>query len=91
MSQLLVKCGGLSGWRRYLVLRSKTKAADYHDEMNSEHFMEWITEQLLSRLEEPCVIILDNASYHNKQRDKPPTSNEYSAMPSCGPLRTESH
>lgn len=25
-------------------------------------------------LEEPSVIVLDNASHHNKQRDKPPTS-----------------
>ena len=59
-----------------LVFRSKTNSADYHDEMNSEHFMEWMTEQLLPRLEEPSVIILDNASYHNKQRDKLPTSND---------------
>ena len=27
-----------------LVFISKTNSADYHDEMNSEHFMEWLTE-----------------------------------------------
>ena len=47
----------------------KTNSADYHDEMNSEHFMEWLTEQLLLRLEESSVVIFDNASYHNKQKD----------------------
>ncbi len=40
-----------------LVFRSKTNSADYHDEMNSEHYMEWLTEQLLPGLEEPTVII----------------------------------
>ena len=30
-----------------LVFRTKTNLADYRDEMNSEHFMEWMTEQLL--------------------------------------------
>ena len=42
--------------------------------MNSEHFFEWMTEKLLPTLDEPSVIILDNASYHNKQQDKPPTT-----------------
>ena len=32
--------------------------------------------QLLPRLEEPTVIILDNASYHNKRKDKPLTSTD---------------
>ena len=36
--------------------------------------MEWMTQQLLPQLEEPTVIILDNDSYHNKQKDKPPNS-----------------
>ena len=57
-----------------LVFTSKTNSADYHDEMNNEHYMEWLDEQLLPRLEGPSVIILDNASYHNKQKDRPPTT-----------------
>ena len=51
----------------------KTNSADYHDEMNSEHYMEWLTKQLLPGLDRPRVNILDYASYHNKQKDKPPT------------------
>ena len=54
-----------------LVFRSKTNS-----EMNSQHYMEWLTGQLLPVLDKPTVIILDNASYHNKQKDKPPTSND---------------
>ena len=57
-----------------LVFKSKTNSVDYHDEMNSEHFIEWMTEKLLPTFDEPSVIILDNASYHNKERDKPPTT-----------------
>ena len=62
-----------------LIFRSKTNSADYHDEMNSEHFMEWMTEQLLPRLEEPTVVILDNVSYQNRQKDKAPTSSDRKA------------
>ena len=43
--------------------------------MNSEHYIEWLTEQLLPELEGPTVIILNNASYHNKLKDKAPTTN----------------
>ena len=73
---IVVHAGGVEGWVEGagLVFRSKTNSADYHDEMNSKHYIEWLTEQLLPHLERPTVIILDNASYHNKQKDKPPTS-----------------
>ena len=47
-----------------------------NDEMNSEHYIEWMTDQLLPTLDEPSVIILDNASYHNKQMDKAPTAKD---------------
>ena len=73
---IVVHAGGAEGWVEGadLVFRSKTNSADYHDEMNSEHFMEWFNEQLLPNIPQNCVIILDNASYHNKQKDKPPTT-----------------
>lgn len=75
---IILHAGGVEGWvdGADLVFRSKTNSTDYHDEMNSEHFMEWMTEQLLPILEEPTVIILDNASYHNKQKDKTPTTQD---------------
>ena len=73
---IVLHAGGEKGWVDGvdLVFTSKTNSADYHDEMNSDHFLEWMTDQLLPTLDEPSVIILDNASYHNKQRDRPPTT-----------------
>lgn len=41
--------------------------------MNSSVFEEWLRDELLPKLEEPCLIILDNASYHSRQADKIPT------------------
>ena len=75
---IILHAGGVDGWVEGadLVFRSKTNSTDYHDEMNSKHYMEWMAQQLLPRLEEPTVIILDNASYQNKQKDKPPTSTD---------------
>ena len=78
MRLIVVHAGGCNGLVEGagLVFLSKTNSVDYHDEMNSEHYLEWMTTQLLPSLEEPSVIVLDNASYHNKQRDKAPTSND---------------
>ena len=42
--------------------------------MNSEHFMEWFTQQLLPNIPNSSVIVLDNATYHNRQKDKAPTT-----------------
>ena len=72
---IVVHAGGMESWvpGADLVFRSKTNSADYHDEMNSEHFIEWFT-QLLPNIPPTSVIVLDNASYHNKQKDKPPTT-----------------
>ena len=41
-----------------------TDGGDYHQEMNTEVFMEWFRD-LVRNLPEPSVIVLDNASYHN--------------------------
>ena len=73
---IVVHAGGVEGWvvSADLVFRSKTNSADYHDEINSEHFMEWFTIQLLPNIPQDSIIIVDNATYHNKQKDKPPTT-----------------
>ena len=55
---------------------SETNSADYHDEMNSEYYIEWLTEQIPPTLQGPSVIILDNANYHNKQRDELSTNKQ---------------
>ena len=73
---IVVHAGGVEGWVEGadLVFRSKTNSTDYHDEMNSEHYMEWFTKQLLPNVPDNAVIVVDNATYHNKQKDKPPTT-----------------
>ena len=58
-----------AGWMVQIGFKSKTNSADYHDEMNTEHYMEWFT-QLLSNLPPNSVIIVNNVTYHNKQRTK---------------------
>ncbi|XP_063219556.1 uncharacterized protein LOC134529423 [Bacillus rossius redtenbacheri] len=42
--------------------------------MNGETFLMWF-EDMLVHLEEPSVIIMDNASYHSTQVEKTPTTN----------------
>ena len=73
---IVIHAGRVEGWvpGTDLVFRSTTNSTDYHEEMNSEHFIEWFTQQLLPNIPPTSVIVLDNASYHNKQKDKPPTT-----------------
>lgn len=48
-----------------LVFCSNTSnSTDYHNQMNSEVLKTWFT-QMLNSLEEPSVIVMDNASYHS--------------------------
>jgi transposase len=54
--------------------KKSKKSDDYHDEMNFTNFSKWVKEDLLPNVPPKCVIVLDNASYHNKQDDKKPTS-----------------
>ncbi|KAE9526271.1 hypothetical protein AGLY_013902 [Aphis glycines] len=49
-------------------------STDYHSQMNSEVFKSWFT-QMLNSLEEPSVIVMDNASYHSTLIDNFPKSN----------------
>jgi transposase len=58
-----------------LVFRSNTgNSTDYHSQMNSEVFKSWFT-QMLNSLEEPSVIVMDNASYHSTLIDNFPKIN----------------
>lgn len=49
------------------IFWSNTGQADYHQDMNAEYFEKWFVEQLLVSLEEPSVIIIDNAKYHSRR------------------------
>ena len=50
---IVVHAGGGEGWveEADLVFLLKTNSADYHDEMNSDHYIECLTEQLLPTIE----------------------------------------
>jgi hypothetical protein len=43
---------------------SGTKSGDYHDLMNGENFEHWMSAQLLPNVEDPSVIMMDNAPYN---------------------------
>lgn len=55
------------------IFRAKKSAdTDYHSEMNAISFGEWFKNMLLN-LEEPSIIVMDNASYHSVILNKAPT------------------
>ena len=39
------------------IWNAKSNKGDYHNEMNVEMFLKWLTEQLLANLQEKSVII----------------------------------
>ena len=48
-----------------LVFRGSKGSEDYHQEMKGECFNDWFEQQLLPVLDNPSVIVLYNATYHN--------------------------
>lgn len=71
---IILHAGSSQGFIPNCLLSFKSKKTnEYHEEMNFEKFKEWFT-VLLQNLEEPSVIIMDNAPYHSVQLNKPPTS-----------------
>lgn len=58
-----------------LLMFTSKKTSDYHEEMNNQKFYEWFNESLLPNLEKPSIIVMDNAKYHSRVLDKPPTLN----------------
>jgi hypothetical protein len=87
-----VKKRGLTTSTRYIILHAGTQnefvsgaslisvqvrsPGNYHDFINGENFEHWMLTQLLPNLEEPSVIIMDNAPYHSVLLEKPPTQLE---------------
>lgn len=73
---IIAHAGGSNGFVKdaLLIFKSGSKSGDYHDEMNFDNFSKWLREQVLDHLEEPSVIVMDNASYHNKLKNRVPTS-----------------
>ncbi|XP_076678743.1 uncharacterized protein LOC143374475 [Andrena cerasifolii] len=56
-----------------LCFESKTKSADYHDEMNAAHFFEWF-KHIVPYLKPNAVIVMDNAPYHSAKQERCPVT-----------------
>lgn len=64
--------GWIEGAKR--VFQAKKRTGDYHGQMNASVFQQWFAEQLLPNLPPDCLIIMDNATYHNTlSAHSPPT------------------
>ena len=57
---IILHAGNCKGWIPgcELVFRSKTKSEDYHDEINTQHFMEWFEHNFLPQLPPQSLIML---------------------------------
>lgn len=73
---IVLHAGSRKGFIRgaSLLFHSKSNTMDYHGEMNNEIFTKWTKEKLIPNLEEPSLIIMDNASYHSSLLNKQPCS-----------------
>lgn len=71
----LVHAGGENGFvpdAKYTFL-CKKNTADVHHEMDADTYENWFVNQLLPNIPPQSVIVLDNASYHSRKREKIPT------------------
>lgn len=57
-----------------LLFATKSLKEDYHGEMNSGTFKKWLINHLINNLDEPSLIIMDNAPYHSVLIEKNPSS-----------------
>lgn len=59
---------------------AKSSQGDYHGQMNCANFEKWFQEKVLVNLPPHSVIVLDNAPYHCRQLNKPPTKYDTKAI-----------
>jgi hypothetical protein len=48
-----------------LMFLANSKDGNYHQEMHNVVFLEWFENQLMPAMNNPSLVVLDNASYHN--------------------------
>lgn len=72
---IVVAAGSETGFVKdsVLVFKAGQSTGDYHGQMDGRNFEMWIRQKLIPNLEPGTVIVLDNASYHSVQENKPPT------------------
>lgn len=74
---IIINAGGEMGCipNCLLMWKAGRKSGDYHDQMNKDNYIKWLQEKLLPNLPPECVVVMDNAAYHNVEIHKAPTSN----------------
>lgn len=58
-----------------LVFKAGQTSGDYHGQMNAENFERWMETTVVPKLPANSIIVMDNAPYHSKILDKPPSKN----------------
>jgi transposase len=56
-----------------LIFEAKKGTEDYHQEMNAACFEEWFT-NILTKVKQNSVIVIDNAPYHSRKANKVPNT-----------------
>lgn len=74
---ILLHAGGEMGFidNCLIMWKANIKTGDYHDNMNHTNYIKWMTEQLIPNLPPKSFEVVNNASYHNVEINKSPTSN----------------
>ena len=77
---IVVHAGSATGFVNGALLTVWTdgRSADYHDNMNAQLFEEWFGD-LMKKIPANSVIIMDNASYHSRQTNRPPNTSSKKA------------
>ena len=52
-----------------VVFKAHSSSGDYHGEMNHKTIVRWLEDKLIPKLPPKCVLVIDNAAYHNVQVD----------------------
>ena len=55
-----------------VVFKAHSSSGDYHGEMNHKTIVRWLEDKLVPNLPPKCVLVMDNAAYHNVQVDRCP-------------------
>lgn len=66
---ILLHAGGEKGWipgaqQMWVVKKSKSKTADYHENVDHSIFVKWFEEKVCHAVPEPSTFVMDNAGYH---------------------------
>jgi hypothetical protein len=74
---IILHVGGHTGFISYaqLIFKSNQKTGDFHSETDSDNYIHWLREKLIPSLDLNSVLLVDNVSCQNTQKDKGPTSN----------------